>query len=330
MDLANRIGRRLRLQDLQVLMTVAQTGSMRKAAVLLHTTQPSVSRAIAELEQTTGVALLDRHSHGVEPTACGRALLDGGTAVFDDLHQAVRNIEFLTDPTSGEVRLGSVPAFAPNFVTAAIDQFSQRYPRVRFEVVTGLVETLHRHLLDRTIDLAISARFGRVATEDVDFQFLFDGSFVVAAGATNPWSHRRKIALADLVNERWALPSPESAVGSAFLKAFSTSGVDYPSAIIIADAIEVRMGLLETGRFLTMFDPAVLRFPSQHRAIVALPVALPIAVAPIGISTLNARALSPVTKLFTEHARELAKRLTKKNGGVLARHRKHAMTSQRA
>jgi DNA-binding transcriptional LysR family regulator len=312
MDLANRIERRLRLRDLQVLMAVAQTGSMRKAAALLNTTQPSVSRAIAELEQTTGARLLERHPGGVEPTACGRALLDGGIAMFDDLHQAVKNIEFLTDPTSGEVRLGIVPAFGASFLTAAIDQFSRRYPRVRFEIKTGLVETLHRHLLDRTIDLAISARFGRLATERVDFQNLFDGSFVVAASAKNPWSRRRKIELADLANEQWTLPSPESALGSAFLEAFTASGLDYPRAIVMADPLDVRIGLLETGRFLTMFDPAVLRFASHHRALVALPVALPIVAAPIGISTLNARALSPVSKLFIEHARELAKRLTRK------------------
>jgi DNA-binding transcriptional LysR family regulator len=155
MDMGNRVERRLRLQDLQVLMTVAKAGSMRKAAALLNTTQPSISRAIAELEQTTGVQLLDRTPQGVEPTACGRALLDGGTAMFDDLRQAVKNIEFLTDPTSGEVRLGSVPAFAASFVTGMIDRFSRRYPRVRFEVVTGLAETLHHHLLARTIDLAM-------------------------------------------------------------------------------------------------------------------------------------------------------------------------------
>lgn len=312
MDLANRIERRLRLRDLQVLMTVAQTGSMRKAAALLNTTQPSISRAIAELEQATGVLLLDRNPEGVAPTACGRVLLDGGIAMFDDLHQAVKNIEFLTDPTSGEVRLGSVPAFAASFLTAAIDQFSRRHPRVRFEIVTGLVETLHRHLLDRTIDLAISAQFGPLATARVDFQFLFDGLFVVAAGATNPWSRRRKISLADLVNELWTLPSPETALGSAFLKAFSASGLDYPRTTVVADPIDLRLELLETGRFLTMFDPAVLRFSSQHRELVALPVALPIVPAPIGISTLNSRALSPVTKLFITHAREFAKRLTKK------------------
>src|SRR4051812_41914020 len=102
---SDRIGRRVKLHDLNVLMVVAQAGSMRKAAVQLNTTQPSVSRSIAELEAAIGVRLLDRKPEGVEPTAYGRALLDGGAAVFDDLRQAVRKIEFLADPEAGEVRI---------------------------------------------------------------------------------------------------------------------------------------------------------------------------------------------------------------------------------
>src|SRR5512147_985909 len=95
MQLSDRIGSRLKLQDLHVLMTVVQAGSMGKAALILNTTQPNVSRAIGDLEYALGVRLLDRHQRGVEPTECGRALLSCGAAVFDDLRQGVKHIEFL-------------------------------------------------------------------------------------------------------------------------------------------------------------------------------------------------------------------------------------------
>src|SRR3954454_9021254 len=107
MLLSDRIGLRMKLHDLHVLMAVVQAGSMSKAAALLNTTQPAISRSIAELESTIGVRLLERTPQGVAPTASGRALLDGGVAVFDDLRRAVKNIEFIADPTAGEVRVGS-------------------------------------------------------------------------------------------------------------------------------------------------------------------------------------------------------------------------------
>src|SRR3954468_24664542 len=115
MQLSDRIGRRMKLQDLHVLMTVVQAGSMGKGAERLNSTQPAVSRSIAELEHALGVRLLDRHRQGVELTECGRALLDGGVAAFDELRQAVKNIEFLSDPTAGEVRIGSTDFLAASF-----------------------------------------------------------------------------------------------------------------------------------------------------------------------------------------------------------------------
>src|SRR5229473_92819 len=107
MQLSDRIGRRMKLQDLHILMTVMQSGSMGKAAQRLNISQPAISRSIAELEHALGVRLLDRHRQGIEPTEYGRALLDCGVAVFDDLRQGVKNIEVLADPTVGEVRIGS-------------------------------------------------------------------------------------------------------------------------------------------------------------------------------------------------------------------------------
>src|SRR5262245_50449019 len=128
MQFGDRIARRMKLRDLHILMAVAQAGSMNKAAVVLNMTQPAVSRSIAELERAVGVSLLDRNARGVEPTAYGRALLDGGTAVFDDLHQAVKNIEFLADPAVGEVRIGSAAVHTTTFVSAVIERLSQHYP----------------------------------------------------------------------------------------------------------------------------------------------------------------------------------------------------------
>src|SRR5438034_4848786 len=99
MQVSDRIGRRMKLHDLHVLMAVIQAGSMSKAAALLNTGQPAISRSIADLEHAFGVRLLDRSRQGVTPTDYGRALVDGGTAVFDDLRRTVKHVEFLPDPT---------------------------------------------------------------------------------------------------------------------------------------------------------------------------------------------------------------------------------------
>ena len=74
MQVSDRIGRQMKLHDLNVLMVVVQAGSMNKAAALLNTRQSAISRSIADLERAIGVQLLDRSPQGVAPTEYGRAL----------------------------------------------------------------------------------------------------------------------------------------------------------------------------------------------------------------------------------------------------------------
>src|SRR5262245_24735856 len=107
MDWSERIGRRIKLRDLHILLAVVQCRSMTKAAQQLAVSKPVVSKVITDLEHVLGVRLVDRDRHGAEPTIYGTALLKRGTIAFDELRQGVKDIEFLTDPTVGELRVGS-------------------------------------------------------------------------------------------------------------------------------------------------------------------------------------------------------------------------------
>src|SRR3954452_12265080 len=106
MEWETRIGRRLKLRDLHILSAVVEGGSMAKAAAHLRMSQPSISEAIANLETALGVRLLDRGSRGIAPTMYAQALLKRSHVVFDELRQGIRDIEFLADPSAGEVRIG--------------------------------------------------------------------------------------------------------------------------------------------------------------------------------------------------------------------------------
>lgn len=314
MQPSDRIGRRMKLRDLRVLMTVVEAGSMGKAAQRLHTSQPAISRSIAQLENAFGVPLLDRGAHGVEPTVYGRALLDGGTAVFDGLQQAVARIEFLADPTAGEVRIGSTTLTAASFVSTVIDRFSRRYPRVAFHLVTGSYEELHRQLRERRVDLLVTRRFGPAPDERLDFDFLFDDSFVVAVGAQSPWARRRRIRLGELANEPWVLPPAESMISVIAREAFRAAGLEYPRATVVTLTPEVRLSLLATGRFITIFPASIVGSRSRRAEIKVLPVELPMDPVPSGVVTLRGRSLGPVPKLFIGCAHEVAKTLAARGG----------------
>ena len=309
MQLRDRIGRRLKLHDLNVLMTVVQAGSMGKAAARLNTVQPAVSRSIAELEHALGVRLVERHRQGIEPTIYGRALLDCGMTVFDDLRQGVRNIEFLIDPTAGDVRIGCNPVLATSFVSTVIDQISKRYPRIVFHLTVSPVESLLSELNERNVDLLITRKSSPTEHDRLAFESLFDDSFVIVAGSQY---RRRTTKLADLVNEPWVLPPPESVLGTVARNAFRASGFEYPRVTVVAIPPEVRINLLATGRFLTIFPTSVLKFSPRRSEMKALPVKLPTSRVTNGIVTLKNRTLSPVALLVIDVARGVAKSLARR------------------
>jgi DNA-binding transcriptional LysR family regulator len=263
------------------------------------------------MENSLGVRLVDRNRQGIEPTEYGRALLDCGVAVFDDLRQGVKKIEFLADPTAGDVRIGCSHFVAASLVPAVIDQLSRRYPRISFLVAPGSDQALHRDLHERNVDFLVTWGASRFVDEQIAFEALFDDVHVVVAGAQSAWARRRKIELADLVNEPWVLPSSSSELGTVAKRAFRERGLN-PRASVSSSPTEVRIRLLATGRFLTVVPASVLKLPVRRTDIKALPVELSTTSIPVGIITLKNRTLSPAAQLFIETAREVAKPLAQR------------------
>src|SRR5215831_11267713 len=152
----DHIGRRLRLRDLYVLFTVIERGSMAKAAAQLGVSTPSISDVIAALEGALGVRLLDRTPKGVLPTPYGQALLARANAAFDELRQGIRDIEFISDPAAGEVRIGCSESLLA-FLGLVIERLSRQHPRMRFHVQQVYWPTVEfPELRKREIDLVLA------------------------------------------------------------------------------------------------------------------------------------------------------------------------------
>ncbi|HVT29865.1 MAG TPA: LysR family transcriptional regulator [Lacipirellulaceae bacterium] len=222
----DRVSGRLKISDLRLLHAVVQSGGMAKAAAQLNISQPAVSKAIAALEQTLGVRLLDRNSRGVETTLYGRALLRRGIAIFDELRQGVNDIKSLNDPGSGEIRIGATAVTLETVLPMFIHHFSQQYPRVVLHIDNVPRDGAYTSgLRDRKYDLIV-AWSGTLVADDpltgdlrVEPLFLRD-QWVIAAGSHNRWTRRRKIDLAELANDPWILPAPNSWNHSTLIEVF--------------------------------------------------------------------------------------------------------------
>jgi DNA-binding transcriptional LysR family regulator len=301
----HRMRHRLKLRYLDTLLAVAQSKSMAKAATQLSVSQPAVSKTIADLEQTLGVRLLDRTSQGVEPTLYGRALVKWSKAVFDDLRQSINEIDYLSDPTRGELRIGITEPMAAGLAGVVLDDLARECPGIVFRVTQGDPITLEsRELRERNIELMLG-RIPRVdAGDDLNIEALYDEQIFVCAGANNPWLGRRKIKLSELVDEPWILPPLDASVGSLITESFRAEGLEVPQARIVSFSIQLQGTLLAGGRFLGIASESMLRFGGERLSLKKLPVGLRVRSMPLGIVTLKNRTLSPIAQLFMQRVRE--------------------------
>ncbi len=318
MEWTDRIGRRVKLRDLHVLLTVAQSGSMARAAERLAISKPVVSKTISDLEHALGVRLLDRTSSGVEPTAYGRAFLNCGSAVFDDLQRGVQEIEYLSDPTVGELRIGAPTPFTDGLIPAVLARLTERLPRIVLHVVEGDTTILSGMLRERKIDLAVARTWGSVFGDDFATDPLFEEHLFVVAALDSPWSRRRRVELTELLDEPWTMPELDTVVGALIVEGFRSAGVALPAPRIVSNSMAVRTRLVSTGRFLTMLPSSIVHFGAERLRLQILPVTLPLRSQPAQIMTLKDRTPNPIARLFIDELRVVTQPL-RKNAPVAAK-----------
>jgi DNA-binding transcriptional LysR family regulator len=307
MQWVDRIGSRLKLRDLHILLTVVHRGSMAKAAAALAISQPAVSKAIADMEHTFGLRLLDRGRGGVEPTAYGRALVTRGQAIFDELKHGIEELAFLADPTVGELHIASTESVAAGLLPAVLERFSFEQPGIRVNVAQAVMNAAHyRELRERTIDLLVGRIPNPFNESDLEAKIAYDDQVVVVAGRQSKWARSRKLQLAELVAERWVLPPDDTMPGLLAAELFRAAGENLPRAPIITLSIHLCCQLAASSKFVTMLPASVLRFGNLDQLLKILPIKLAAQRRPVGIVTLKSRTLTPAARMFIECIRQTA------------------------
>lgn len=304
------IGRRLKVRDLQVFLAVVDCGSMAKAAKQLGITQPGVSEIIAGLESTFGARLFDRSPQGIETTLYGHALLSRALTVLDELKQSAKDIAFLADPTTGELRIGCPESIAGGFLPAVIEKFASDYPGISMHVDLLTTPGLNLPALHmRQLDMALTRLPHSDDPPDSDFsvEILFDDEVVVVAGLHSRWARRRKIEFADLADARWILTPAGSLNPELIAEAFELSQLNAPKIALTTFSVHLRTHLLATNDYVAVMPRSVLQANAEKFGFKALPVKLPVRSFPVAVVTLKNRTLSPVTDLFIKYLRKQTK-----------------------
>jgi len=311
MEWSDRIGRRIRLRDLHIVLAVAEAVSMAKAAQRLAISHPVVSKTISDLEQTLKVKLFDRTAQGVEVTNYGQALLKCGVNVFDEMRQGLKQIEFLTDPASGELAVGCPEIMNAGIVPAISERFLQQHPRVQLRVVhADIALAQYDPLRERKVELLLGRPPEPFVEDGLVSEPLIHEPFVAVAGVGSPWASRRRLQLADLIEEPWILPPSDSTPGTIIAGIFRAEGLQPPRPSVATLSVQLTTTLIGTGKFVGLLPNSVARFGARRVGLKILPARIPATHYSIAIITVKNRTPGPLAKLFVEHARVVAKSLS--------------------
>jgi DNA-binding transcriptional LysR family regulator len=281
---------------------------MAKAASQLGVSTPSISEVIADLERTLGVRLLDRTPRGVSPTRYGEAFLVRSHAAFDELRQGFRDIEFISDPAAGEVRIGCSESLI-SFLVPVIERLSKKHPRMRFPVrqvhwPTVEFPELHRRMIDLTLARLASLPHG--LDGDLDAEVLFDDPFSAVVGPNSKLGRRRKLDLADLVDEAWLVTPHDVLAGRIVTEAFESRGLKPPNPVVACYSANLRTNLASRGQYIAVLPRSHLLLAAEPYSLKRLPVQLSTRPSPVAIVTLKNRTLTPTVQAFIQCAREIA------------------------
>ncbi len=315
-DTTRLASRRIKLQHLAMLRAVAQWRSMGKAAKQLAVSQPLISKAVAELEHLLSVRLFDRSPQGVEPTIYCRALLKRSLGILDDVEAAVEEIRFLADPASGQLRIGSTEPLLAGIVTASVERLWQRHPRIALHTIQADTATLlNRELPERRIELAVVPMLGPKLRDDLEPVALYRDFWHVVAGLQNPLVQRRKITLADLVDEPWCATPLDTAIGSLLIDAFREEGLRPPRlrvSSVMSPMLVTR--LVARSRLLAVIADSLLNhFYAGQMPVKKLPVTLRAPSFGVALVTLKNRSMTPVAEMFMQCAQEVARPLANRS-----------------
>jgi DNA-binding transcriptional LysR family regulator len=144
----------------------------------------------------------------------------------------MRDIEFLTDPGSGEVSVGADMSYiAGGFMAAIIERLSECYPRLAVHVVettTTAAEPAFHELRNREVDVMLGRLSSSIIDDDLKVETLLDEAILVVANAKSAWAGRRKIALKELEGESWILAPGKNVARSLVEDAFRAEGLMPP------------------------------------------------------------------------------------------------------
>ncbi|MEO6742894.1 MAG: LysR substrate-binding domain-containing protein [Caldimonas sp.] len=259
-------------KQLRAFLTVADTGSVTRAAQLLNLVQPAVSRQLRLLEEDLGAELFVRERHGMLLTDAGKALLVYAPRAMLELDRARAEIGRASDGIGGLVTVGLLPSTCEVISSALVTAVATRYPGIRMRISMGYAGTLQQWLETGEIDAALL--YGAERAPSIQTTVLLDEELWVVGSPAAKLRRQKPVPLGSLAGKPLILPSGPHGIRTLVDHACAVSNVEL-TVVAETNAMSIQKSLVRGGHGLTILPPIAIAEELARKQVTAAPLCDP-------------------------------------------------------
>jgi DNA-binding transcriptional LysR family regulator len=256
------------LRQLEVFLAIARAHGYRRAAEVLHTSQPALSQHIRELEAELGARLFDRLGRGTVLTEAGRLLEERAQRVFATLTDVREAVGALHGLQRGSLLIGASTTPGIYVLPALIGRFKDRYPgidlRLRIANSRGIEEAIRSHELD----LGVVGGHGLAPGEECLAAGLVD-ELVLVVRPRHPWARSRELAPARLAEEPLLVREEGSATRQVTERTLERAGIAWRAGMELNHTEAIKQGVM-AGLGVAFVSVHAVRDEVASRRLVAI------------------------------------------------------------
>jgi molybdate transport repressor ModE-like protein len=294
---------RIRLAQLRLLVSVAETGSLLATAKRLHISQPAATKSLRQLEKVLGDGLVQRRSSGSTLTPSGELVCRRARVILAELQHMEEEIGSFHVGSSGQVVIGTLAVAASQLVPRTLAALASDFPRITVRVVEGTSATLYPELKLGKLDLLVGRSW---PGEDAALvtETLFNSGFAIAARPDHPLTgSKRKLQLKDTMATRWILPPPGAHSRSAMETMFRHAGLNLPSHSVETSSYVVIRSLLLATDMVCLLPIEALAEDFASAMLARVPVRVDLPLPAISVVRSSERELAPAAKTLLNYLR---------------------------
>lgn len=279
------------------IVAIADAGSLRGAAERIGKSQPALTKALRQAEDTLGARIFTRTARGVEPTEIGRAVIARARVIRAEMRKLDEEVRQIQGDRSGSLNVTVSPLAAVRIIPQVMDRFRRRFPGVHVQISGGHPPSTLATLRSSETDIVVGPvpsmddRSGLVVRE------LFASPISIITGIGSRYAGVTR--LADLCDAEWTMIGPRKRLFGVG-QDFRAQGLAPPDPVTTSDSITSLLAMIEGSSRVCSFPSLLLDVVTPRWTITRVPLEDPLTPVMIGLMIRADRPLTPAGRAFVE------------------------------